>query len=449
MSEFKVILRHALAIFAGQLATIAYGITDTIVAGRHSDHALAALSVGTSIFISVYISLMGVLQALLPAYAECHGASQPLAAGRLLRQSLYVGLVLTLLGMAIMLFPQPLLNWADVPPALQPDVIAYLRILALTFPAAMLFRMYTTFNQALGRPGLVTWLQLIGLGVKVPLSMALVFGGAGLPALGVVGCAWATLIINYLLLILALLMLRYQPFYRPYELWKKLERPQVGQLWHLLRLGLPAGATSAVEVTSFTVMALLIARMGTVSLAAHQIASNVAAVLYMFPLAMALACSARVSFWLGRGQAGRARHVIGLAYRLTLGLALIAAFALLLVREPLASAYSNHVEVSTLASATLLWIALYHLVDAPQVLGSFVLRCYGVTLSPFVIYASLLWCLALPVGYTLAYHGIGPFPAVLQPAAFWGAQVAGLLLIASLLGLILHKVSLRRLSTPR
>lgn len=443
MSEPRIILRHALAIFAGQLATMAYGVTDTIVAGRHSDHALAALSIGTSIFVSVYVSLMGVMQALLPAYAELNGAQKPLAVGRMFRQSFYLCMALTLLGIAIMLFPMPLLRWADVPAELQPDVVAYLQILALAFPAAMLFRMYATFNQALGHPWLVTWLQLAGLAAKVPLSIWFVFGGAGLPPMGVVGCAWATLCINFLLFGLGVWMLRRQAFYRPFALWQRIERPDWAQLGRLARLGIPAGATYAVEVTSFTIVALLIARMGTTSLAAHQIASNVAAVLYMFPLAVALAGSARVSHWLGAGEPVRARRIIGLAYRMALGLSVVAAVLLVLVRYPLASAYSGNPAVVALTSTTLLWIAAYHLVDAPQVLGAFLLRCYGVTLTPFMVYAVLLWGLALPVGFRLAYHGLGPLPALTAPSAFWMAQAAGLLLIAAILAGMLARISRR------
>ena len=361
MSEFKLLLRHALAIFAGQLATMAYAVTDTIVAGRHSDHALAALSVGTSIFVSVYVSLMGVMQALLPAYAELHGAQRPLAVGRTFRQSLYLCAVLAVLGMGIMLFPAPLLRWAQVPAELQADVTTYLHVLAMAFPMALLFRMYATLNQALGHPWLVTSLQVAGLVAKVPLSIWFVFGGAGLAPMGVVGCAWATAAINTLLFLLGAWMMRYQSFYKPYGLWQRIERPDWVQLRRLVRLGVPAGLTYAVEVTSFTVMALLIARMGTTALASHQIASNLAAVLYMFPLAMALACSARTSYWLGAGRPDQARHVIVLGYKTTLGLALVAAFVLTMLRHRLASAYSANPEVVALAASVLLWIAAYHL----------------------------------------------------------------------------------------
>src|SRR5574344_188193 len=103
MSDLSVVLRHALTVLAGQLAVMAYGVTDTIVAGRHAQASLAALSIGSALFVSVYVSLQGVLQALLPIWAEQRGAHQPLAIGRSLRQALYLCALASALGMAVLL----------------------------------------------------------------------------------------------------------------------------------------------------------------------------------------------------------------------------------------------------------------------------------------------------------------------------------------------------------
>lgn len=179
----------------------------------------------------------------------------------------------------------------------------YLAVLAFALPAALLFRVYSTLNQALGKPQLVTWLQVASLFIKVPLSIWFTLGGAGLPAQGVVGCAWATLVVNYGLMLLGWAMLRRHAMYAPLQLWRALERPDGTQIARFLRLGLPAGLAILVEVTSFTLMALFIARQGALASAAHQIAANLAAVVYMVPLSLAIATSARVSYWRGAGGA--------------------------------------------------------------------------------------------------------------------------------------------------
>jgi len=447
VSELRTITRHAGTVLAGQLATMAYGVTDTIVAGRYDETALAALSVGSAIYMSVYVGLMGVLQALLPIWAELRGAGRHEALGHSFGQAIYLWGALVAVGMLVLLQPQPLLHWADVPAALQPEVLAYLGVLALALPAALLFRLYATLNQSLGHPQLVTWVQLGSLLFKIPLSIWFTFGGAGLPALGAAGCAWATLLVHLGMAALALGLLHTRPLYRPYRIWRKPGRPDANVLGPFLRLGLPSGLTILVEVTSFTLMALFVARLGTTAAAAHQIAANLAAVLYMVPLAIGIASSARASYWLGAGQLARARQAVALGFGLVLAAALLLAGGLTLLREPLAHLYASQAEVVALAAALLRWTALFHLFDGLQALGVFMLRCWRITLAPLLLYAVLLWGLGLYGGYRLAYLGLGPWPALHTPTAFWMAGAAALALTASIFWLMLWQI-LRRDPTP-
>lgn len=440
MSELKTISRHAGTVLVGQLATMAFGVTDTIVAGRYAEASLAALSVGAAIYMSVYVALMGVLQALLPVWAELHGAQKPRQLGFSFRQSLYLCAALMAFGMAILLQPAALLDWAKVPATLRAEVLDYLGVLALALPPALLFRLYSTLNQSLGKPLLVTWLQIGSLFLKVPLSIWFAFGGAGLEAQGAVGCALATLAVQYLMLALALWLLRSRELYRPYHLWHKLEKPHGPTLVAFARVGVPSGLTILVEVTSFTLMALFVARLGTTAAASHQIAANLAAVLYMVPLAIGIATSARTSYWLGAGQPRQARHAVGLGFMLVLGCAVLLAGTLIAVREPLVRLYARSPEVIALAVPLLAWTAAFHLFDGLQALGVFILRCFRITLSPFLIYGVLLWGLGLYGGYQLAYHGLGPWPAMQSPAAFWITGMVALTLAALIFWLMIWQV---------
>ncbi|MDB5743797.1 MAG: efflux family protein [Polaromonas sp.] len=439
MSELRVVGRHAATILVGQLAVMAFGVADTVIAGRYSDSALAALSVGSALYVSVFVGLMGIVQALLPVWAEMLGARQHEAVGRALRQSLYLCGLISLLGMAALLFPGPLLRWAEVPELMRGEVQRYLAVLAFAFVPALLFRLYSTFNQSLGKPRLVTWLQVAALFVKIPLSIWWVAGGLGVKPMGAVGCAWATLVVNYVLLILAVAMLRKQPMYRPYALWRRMEAPDWRQLRGFARLGLPGGLAYLVEVTSFTLMALFIARLGTVATASHQIAASVAAILYMMPLSMGVACSARVSFWLGAGRPDYARRVVLMGLRLTalIGLALGAIISI--AGQLLASWYSSTPEIVSQAAALLVWVAFYHVADAIQALCAFLLRCYRITIAPLALYGVLLWGLGLYGGYQAAYLGMAGWPATRSAATFWMASTVAMGLVAAcLLGLLWH-----------
>jgi len=437
VTELRTLVRHAGTVLVGQLAVMAFGVTDTIVAGRYSQQALAALSVGSAVYISVFVALIGVMQVMLPVWAELHGAGRDEDLGRSVRQSLYMAALATVAGFTALWLSAPLLHWTDVPAAMRGDVRAYLSAVAIALPATLLFRMYSSLNQALHKPLLVTWLQIVALGLKVPLSIWFAFGGLGLDGHGAVGCAWATVVVNYLLVAGAVWLLRTQPLYAPFALWRRMEPPHWSVIRGHLRLGIPAGLAVMVEVTAFTLMALFIARQGTLASAAHQIAGNFAAVIYMMPLSISIATSARVSYWLGAGDAKRARHAIRTGFKIAFAAALGVCAILALARHQIASVYAGDPQVVALASGLLAWVALYQVGDATQALCVFVLRCYRVAVAPLVAYCVILWGAGLAGGYLLAYRGIGPWPAMHSPAAFWIMSALALVLLAIVLPLIL------------
>ncbi len=437
MSEVKIIGQHAGSVLVGQLAVMAFGVADTVIAGRYSDTALAALSVGSAIYISVYVGLIGIVQALLPVWAEFFGGNRLTAIGRSVRQSIYLCSIITLVGMAALLSPGPLLRWAQVPETMLAEVETYLTVLAFAFAPSLLFRLYSTLNQSLGRPMLVTALQVAALLVKIPLSIWFVAGGGGIAPMGAVGCAWATLVVSYLLLVLAVVMLRVHPMYTPFSIWRRLERPDWSHIGHFARLGVPAGLAYFVEITSFTLMALFIARLGTVASASHQIASSVAAVLYMVPLSVAIACSARASYWLGSGSPENAKNTVVLGLKVTFASAALLACLLAIAPALIANAYSTNPKIISIAAPLLLWVACYHLADAMQAICAFLLRSYGITIAPLVVYALGLWGLGLIGGYQLTYGDVTGFQSDQTPTSFWMASTLGITSVAISLAFVL------------
>ena len=432
--ELGVIGQHARVIVVGQLATIAYGVTDAVVAGRYSDQALATLAVASSIFISIYVSLMSVMQALMPIYSELHGAKRPHELGSAIRQSLYLGAALMLLGMAVMMQSGFFLALFGVPEKLRPDAVQYLSILGWALIPTLAFRMFSSLNQSLGAPRIVMLLQIASLFVKVPLTVWLVFGGAGVPAMGVAGCAWASLIVNCLVFAAALIALRKLEMYKPLALFSKLEPPDWKRLKAYAMLGVPAGLASMVEVTSYALMGLLVARLGILATASHQIAASMAAVLFMMPLSLSIASSTRVSYWIGAGDVQQAHRLARAAVWLTLGVAVCASAVMALLAVPIARLYSSNPEVARLGAGLLLFVALYHVADAWQTIGCFLLRCWRITVMPMLVYGVALWGLGLGGGFVLAYQGIGGKAGVVawqEPAAFWLMGFVALCLAAS------------------
>lgn len=438
MSERAHILSHAGTILIGQLAVMAFGVTDTIVAARYADTALASLSVGSATYISVHVALMGVVQALLPVWAELHGAKKYAAVGRSVRQALYIVLLTSSIGMAVLLQPNTLLEWAQVPEYLHREVHDYLAIVAFGLPASLLFRLFGTLNQSLGRPKAVTLVQVAGLLCKIPLSILLVLGTPGIfEPMGLVGCAWATLVVNIAMVLFALLSLRMQDYYKPYEFFQRLEAPNFSVLRQFLKLGIPSGLAIGVEVTSFTLMALFIARLGVVASASHQITASMAALLYMAPLSLSIASSARVSYWLGADRHQNARKALREGLVLVFIIGSLLSLLLVLFKKEVVLLYTQSTAVAALSSELFFWLACYQLADALQVFCVFALRCYRITLFPLLTYAITLWGVGLAGGYAVSYGLVQveqlAWLRTHSPITFW--QTSTLALVLTVLAL--------------
>lgn len=442
MSERKIIATHASTILVGQLATMGYSITDVAVIGHYSVQAQAALSVAGALFIMVYISLLASVQGILPVWAELLGAKKLAQLGASVRQSLYLAGALCVLGIVLLLgAPALVLPLMQVPVEMHAAVKQYLLILAVSLPMALGYRVFATLSQAIGIPHFVTWLQVAGLAVKVPLTVMLVNGYAGLPELGIAGSAWATLCVQISLIGLAFWLLNTQTDYQQLRLWAKMEPIDGQQQREFARLAIPAGLMASVEVSSFAIMALLIARQGDAVTAAHQIASNFAGISYMFPLSLAIAASARVSYWRGAGHELMAIRLARACLLFGFGLSLLLASVMYLLREPLTGLYTNNAVVHATSAALLGWIALYHIADATQVVSIFLLRSWRITIAPMVLYPVMLWGIGVTGGYLLAYHGLLGWPAQTGAWPFWAASVAALAITAvCLLGLLRNKL---------
>ncbi|MCT7328091.1 MATE family efflux transporter [Ralstonia mojiangensis] len=442
VADVRRITELAWPVLIGQLAVIAFGVLDTAMAGRASAADLAAIGLGGSIYVTVYISLMGVLQALSPIAGQLYGAQRHSEIGEEVRQAVWLGLVLAAIGMLILWFPAPLLHLADATPELAEKATAYLRYEALALPAALGFRIYSALNNALSRPVMVTVLQLAGLAIKFPLNALFLYGGMGVPAMGGPGCALASMIISWLWFVAAATILMRNPAYKPFAIFMHYSPPNRARLWALVRLGVPMGFTYLIEITSFTLMAIFIARLGTVVLAGHQIAANLGAVAYMVPLSLSIATSTLAAQSIGARDRVAARRISLNGIKLAVMCAVIVGAAVLFLRRELVSLYTHDDAVLAIAVPLLPFIAFYQMFDALQVMTAFILRAYKIALIPTVIYALSLWGVGLGGGYVLGFGLLGDIAAALRGAAgFWAANGLSLMVAGALLVSYFNRVS--------
>lgn len=430
---YRALFRQAWPVVVGQMAVMANGIVDSIMAGRADARTLAAVAVGNAVYISLYVGLMGILLGLTPLASRAFGARQPHRIGELAAQSLYVVLGLTVLGGSAMLMPDPILSLADAPPALEADIRAYLNAIAVGLPAALAFRVFYAVNQSISTPAVVMRIQLLMLAVKIPLNAWLIWGGAGMPALGAAGCGWSTTVVMWMACLISGALWFGSPAYRPYRGARRLQPPRWADIKALLAMGLPIGGAYLIEVTAFTMVAILIARFGEAVVAGHQIVSNLTATAYMLPLALANATTVLASQQLGAGHPDGARTMVrtGLKSALACALTVVTLYAVL--QHALVAAYTQDEAATAQALALMPWILAYHLIDAVQTLCAFALRAWGISTAPMVIYAVCLWGLGLGGGVILGIHSDPPLMAL----GFWMTATASLLLAGLCLATLL------------
>ncbi|MDE2429946.1 MAG: MATE family efflux transporter [Burkholderiales bacterium] len=416
----------------GQLAVVGNGVIDTAMTSRFSATDLAALSIGISIYVSIFVGLNGVLQAISPVVGQLFGARQFRQIGAEIKQGVWLGFFLACIGCLILLFPQSLLSIAQASDTLNQKAALYLQILAIALPATLAFRIYGALNNAVGRPKMVMAIQVAALALKVPLNTLFIFGGFGIPAMGGPGCAAATAVNAWLMLITGWLMLRHVKYYELFDLFGTgFVKPQWTALRSLLQLGIPMGLSYLIEVTAFAFMALFIARLGEITVSGHQLTANFGTILYMLPLSIASATGTLVAQAIGANQLQLAHRTGNAGVVLAGMLAIPIGITIWFSRSLILHAYTSNQVIIAAALPLFLFLSVYQVFDAIQVTVAFILRAYKIAVVPTILYAFALWGCGLGGGYML---GLDPFqisPAIFHGAAgFWMANSTSLALVA-------------------
>lgn len=438
----RALIRLAWPLFVANLAVVGNGTIDAIMAGRLSATDLAAVAVGSSIYVTVYIGFMGVLQALSPIAGHHYGARRWRAIGDDVQQALWLSVLLTAAGLPCVLATDLWLGFARTDDAVGRIATLYLQAIAFGLPAALATRVFVALNAAVSRPKVTMVVNVTALALKVPLNLVFMYGAGPVPALGGAGAGVATALLAWLMLAMSLAVWRFDPFYARFRSGE-VHGPRWAALREQLKLGVPIGLSTLFEVTSFTFMAVLIARLGTAAVAGHQIVANLIAILFMVPLSLGIATSVLVAQSLGANEPKVARRAALRGFRVALGIAVTAAALLWLLREAIVGLYTNDPAVAAVALSLLGLAAVFHLFDASQGVAGFVLRGYKNTFWPMVIYGVALWGIGLGGGYWIGLNAT-PFGPPRGPLGFWEAATAALAIAAILLCLLAAAVSRKR-----
>ncbi len=389
-------------IVLAEIGWIAMGIVDTIVVGRlpNSAESIAAVSLGTILFYTVAIFGSGLLLGLDTLVSQSFGSGDREDGHRSLINALYLSVPLSAVFMAILWGCTPLLDSLGERPEVMRLMRPYLSTLTWSiFPLLVYFGL-RRYLQAVNVVTPVMFALISANLVNLGVNILLVYGKWGAPALGVAGSAWATVISRVYMAVVLVGAVAF--IEKPGWHWPlKLDLPRIV---HLLALGLPAGAQILLETGVFAVSAVLIGRLDSPSLAAHQIALNAASFTFMVALGISSAGAVRVGQALGRKDP-HAAAVSGWT-ALFIGVAFMAMAAIVFWTLPvyLIRLFSTDPTVIRISISLLFVAGLFQIFDGTQVVVAGALRGAGDTQTPMYCHLVGYWVIGLPLGYVLCNH---------------------------------------------
>lgn len=428
----RATLRLGLPLIGSHLAQMALHVTDTIMVGWYGVAALAAVVLGASSFFVVFILGAGFAQAVMPLVAGALGQGDEAQVRRATRMGLW-------LSVAYGVASYPLFWWSG--PILlalgqQPEVAAlgqdYMRIAGAGMIPALLVMVLKSHLAALERTQVVLWVTVAGVAVNAAVNWALIFGNWGAPELGVEGAAIASVLTQGLTFAALALYAAMCPGLSRFRLFQRFWRADPAALARVFRLGLPIGFTSLAESSLFQATAVMMGWIGTVELAAHGIALELAALTFMVHVGLSNAATIRVGRFHGAADAGGLRRAGIVAVGLSMGLGLLAVALFLAMPAPLVSIFLDEAKPESAAIlgvgvSLLTMAALFQMADAAQVMALGLLRGVQDTKVPMVIAIVSYWAVGMPAAYGLA------FGAGLGADGLWLGLVAGLTVAAGLL----------------
>lgn len=431
LAEFRALGLLALPIVVTQLSQMGMGVMDAVMAGRVSAADLAGVTLGGSFYWPTMLLMSGTVMAVTPSVSQLHGAGRVVETGAVVRQAIWIavcggGVLALALGNA-----EPVYRFVGVDERAIPIAIGYLQAASLGLVPMLVYAALRCLCEGMSWTKPAMFISLSALALKLPLNWLFIYGSPalGVPALGGVGCGWATFVVvtcSLLAMIVVVLCSRI----RVSQVFAVFSWPDGQEIGRLLRLGVPIGLALFVEVAFFNVVTLFIGRLGVDVVAAHQVAFNVAGVAFMVPLSLGMAATIRVGFNVGAENPLAARTSARIALCTTLAWGCTMATLMLLLRHRIVGFYSTEAQVLGLAASLLAIGAVFQVFDSAQATIMGALRGYKDTRAPMFIAVAAYWAAGLPFGFAMCFGVDGFGFDGLGVRGFWWGLVLGLAVAA-------------------
>lgn len=425
VTEARQLLALAIPVILAQVAQTAMGFVDTVMAGGYSATDMAAVAIGTSIWLPAILFGHGLLLALTPVIAQLNGSGRRDRIGYQVRQGFWLAGIVSVLVMIVLWNAGYIIHaMHNIDPELADKAVGYLRALLWGVPGYLCFQVCRNQCEGLAKtkPGMV--MGFIGLLVNIPVNYIFIYGHFGMPELGGVGCGVATASVYWVMFAAMLSYVKNARSMRDIRTREGFAKPDFTIMKRLVQLGLPIALALFFEVTLFAVVALLVSPLGIIDVAGHQIALNFSSLMFVLPMSLAAAVTIRVGFRLGQGSTLDAQTAAWTGLAVGICMAVMTGIFTITLRSHIAMLYNDNPEVVALASHLMLLAAVYQISDSIQVIGSGILRGYKDTRSIFFITFTAYWVLGLPCGYILALTDL--VVPRMGPAGFWMGFIIGL-----------------------
>jgi multidrug resistance protein, MATE family len=398
-----------------QLGQIAMMTTDLALIGRLGDAAVASVGLAHLILFVGFVFGMGLVSAVATLAAQAYGARKPRMVRRSLRMGLWAAVILGVPINVIQLWGEDILIAAGQTHETAALAARYLLGLAWSMIPAWCFIALRNFMGAVNRPEPALWITLAAIPVNALLAYALIHGYYGLPRLDLLGAGLATTFVNVSMCVAAVLICYASRPFKKYRVLGRFWRMDWELMRQLIVIGMPISGTMLLEWGLFASAAILVGWLGTTALASHQIALQIAAILFMIPFGISMAATVRVGHAVGRGDAGAARRAGFSAIALGAVIMVVLTLIVVMFRNVipllfLGDAAAAAGETAWLAAALLLVGATWFIADGIQGVAAGALRGLNDTRVPMLYAALSFWLVGFNSAYALAFWaGIGVF----------------------------------------
>lgn len=433
------ILTLGVPLIGGHLGQMAIGVTDTVMLGWYGVEALAAVTLASTYFFVLFIFGSGFAWAVMPMVASFAAEEDEIGIRRATRMGLWLSLGFAVIAIPMLIWSRPILELLGQGDALASDAARYLRVAGWGIIPALLVMVLKSYLAALERTQIVLWITLFAAIVNGFANYALIFGNWGAPEWGVVGAATASVVTHTVSLVGVVL---YIVFVVPqHQLFVRLWRADGQMLARVFRLGWPIGLTALSEVGLFAASAVMMGWLGTIPLAAHGIAVQLASITFMVHLGLSNVATIRAGNAYGRRDTP---HMARGALTVIAMSVLFSALTILLfvgLPEPMIDLFMQEGEAArdeilSIGVGLLVMAALFQFVDGAQAIALGLLRGVQDTNIPMWMAAFSYWAVGVPcsylLGFTFGFGGLGVWgglviglavAAILLNARFWGVVV--------------------------